>query len=273
MAIKIIHATGQMCNQFWIISNYLADCIEEDKHLSLWLPDFNIEQFNKLCNSKFISFPLYPKKIVQLFGYKNWSKFIKLFFSNKLSVFLTNKIFILVPGINFMIIDVISCKKSKYRSKHIKTILDIFLPNSIYIDEVVNQIENKVENELLIGIHIRHGDYRTFNNGKYFYSLEQYNDLMTKIREVFIDKNVKFFIASNEKIDYRIFEKHDIVKITNSSALKDLIGLSKCDYICGPPSSFSAWASLYNDSHLYFIEDIKADINEISFINIKKVWF
>lgn len=89
----------------------------------------------------------------------------------------------------------------------------------------------------------------------------------------FLFGNQSLYVPIMEKLAQGGIENSYIVKITNSSALKDLIDLSKCDYICGPPSSFSAWASLYNDSHLYFIEEIKAEINEISFINIKKVWF
>lgn len=54
MAIKIIHATGQMCNQFWIISNYLADCIENNERFLIRLPDFNLNEFNQLYSSKYV---------------------------------------------------------------------------------------------------------------------------------------------------------------------------------------------------------------------------
>lgn len=272
MAIKIIHATGQMCNQFWIISNYLADCIEENKQFSIWLPDFNLNHFNRLYSSKYISFPLYPKFLVNLFGYENYSKIVNTIFKNRITLGITNFLINLIPGVQFIISDV-ACDKSRFKFKHLKTLLEIISPNPIYHEEVESQIRHQIKDELLIGIHIRRGDYRTFENGKYFYSLEQYNDLMNRIRKLFSDRNVKFFLASNEKIDYRIFEKHEIVKLTNSDALRDLIGLSKCDYICGPQSTYSAWASLYQNTPLYFINNIEKNIFEDSFIDIKTIWF
>lgn len=272
MAKKIIHATGQMCNQFWIISNYLADCIENNERFSFWLPDFNLNEFNRLYSSKYVSFPLYPKFLVNLFGYENYSKTVNTIFKNKISLKIASLLLNILPGIQYIISDV-ACEKSKFKFKHLNTILEIISPNTSYNKEVIGQFENQIKDELLIGIHIRRGDYRTFENGKYFYSLEQYNDFMTKIRKAFSDKNVKFFIASNEKIDYRIFEKHEIVKLTNSDALRDLIGLSRCDYICGPQSTYSAWASLYYNRPLYFIKDIEKEVFEDSFIDIKTIWF
>ena len=270
--MKIIHASGQMCNQFWIISNYLADCIEYNKKISIWLPDFSLEKFDKIYTSKYFSFPLYPKFLVNLFGYKRYSKIINSIFNNKIMLRISYILLNLFPNIEFIISDV-TCKKSKYKHKHLKTILNIISPNSKYIEEVGSQFGNLNKEEILIGIHIRYGDYRTFQNGKYFYTLEEYNQLMIKIRSVFSDKIVKFFIASNETIDYSVFKKHYVVKVNNPSSLKDLIGLSRCDYICGPPSTFSAWASLYNNAPIYFIENLESDFNKNSFADIQNIWF
>lgn len=186
----------------------------------------------------------------------------------KLSYYLFN----LLPNVQFIISDV-TCKKSKYKHKHLKSILNIISPNSKYIEEVGSQFGNLNKEEILIGIHIRYGDYRTFQNGKYFYTLEEYNKLMLNIRSEFSDKIVKFFIASNETIDYTVFVKHEIIKLNDSNELKDLIGLSKCDFICGPPSTFSAWASLYKNTPIYFIENLETDFNKTSFIDIKNIWF
>lgn len=54
---------------------------------------------------------------------------------------------------------------------------------------------------------------------------------------------------------------------------EDLYSLSKADYIIGPPSSYSAWASLYGSVPLCFIEDSKADFSISDFIDIKDIWF
>lgn len=54
---------------------------------------------------------------------------------------------------------------------------------------------------------------------------------------------------------------------------EDLFSLSKADYIIGPPSTFSAWASLYGTVPLYFIESSNSDFKIPDFINIKDIWF
>jgi hypothetical protein len=53
----------------------------------------------------------------------------------------------------------------------------------------------------VIGIHIRHGDYATFEGGIYYYSLEQYAGLMKQIRSLFPDQSIRFLICSNAKFD------------------------------------------------------------------------
>lgn len=270
--MKIIHASGQMCNQFWIISNYLADCIEYNKKISIWLPDFSLEKFDKIYTSKYFSFPLYPKFLVNLFGYKRYSKIVNSIFNNNIMLKLSYYLFNLLPNVQFIISDV-TCKKSVFKYKYLKTILEIISPNSKYIEDVKNEFINSNKETIFIGIHIRYGDYRTFQNGKYFYTLEEYNKLMLNIRSEFSDKIVKFFIASNETIDYTVFVKHEIIKLNDPNELKDLIGLSKCDFICGPPSTFSAWASLYKNTPIYFIENLETDFNKTSFIDIKNIWF
>ena len=85
--------------------------------------------------------------------------------------------------------------------------------------------------------------------------------------------NVLFFIASNENICTTQFKNANTFKIKNSFSVKDLYGLSKCDYIIGPPSTFSAWASLFENINLYHIEDIKIDFNLDNFIKIEDLWF
>lgn len=270
--MKIIHATGQMCNQFWIISNYLADSIEMNSKFAVWLPDFNLQQYEKLYNSTYVKFPLYPKAFVNFFGFIKYSKFINKLFNNQYLLYFLKFIINITPNMEFIVSDV-TCKKSLYRRKHLNLILDIISPNQNFIDEVKKHFNLKKQNEIVIGIHIRHGDYVNFQNGKYFYSFEQYNQLMNKIVHCFSDKNVKFFIASNTKVDEKVFINHQVIKIKKSNSLSDLIGLSTCDYICGPPSTFSAWASLYKNIPLYFIEDINTEININSFIDIRTIWF
>lgn len=50
-----------------------------------------------------------------------------------------------------------------------------------------------------------------------------------------------------------------------NSAAMDLYSLSRCDYIIGPPSSFSRWASLMGHIPIYQIWNKNEEITEKSF--------
>ena len=43
--------------------------------------------------------------------------------------------------------------------------------------------------------------------------------------------------------------------LNNGNEIEDLITLSQCDYLIGPPSTFNIWASFYGEVPTYHIED------------------
>jgi hypothetical protein len=43
--------------------------------------------------------------------------------------------------------------------------------------------------------------------------------------------------------------------------------------LVGPPSTFSAWASLYGNIPIYFIESIDNEFGVNDFQSIKNIWF
>ena len=110
-------------------------------------------------------------------------------------------------------------------------------------------------------------------DGKYFYTLAEYENMMCKITDFFPGEKVAFLITSNENISTSYFSSLNCFVIPNSFSIKDLHGLSQTDYIIGPPSTFSAWASLYGDIPLYFIENSKNNFTRDSFKKIQDVWF
>ncbi|WP_460678628.1 alpha-1,2-fucosyltransferase [Mucilaginibacter koreensis] len=100
--------------------------------------------------------------------------------------------------------------------------------------------------DTLIGVHIRRGDYETFNDGKWFYSNTLYKRKMDEVSAIFPDKNCVFVICSDCDIVEQDFKGYNVL-INKRAAIVDLYLLSACDYIIGPPSTFSEWASFYND--------------------------
>ena len=271
--MKIVQATGQTCNQFWIYSNCLADAIEKKEKFAIWIPDIAFEYFPHLLDSELISYPLYSKKLASLFGYKQYIKVLKTLFGNKFSIRFFNFLINLLPNQSFIIADVF-IEKSKYRYKNLERLLASYTP----LESIVLKVDDfmcaiRDEYEIIIGVHIRYGDYRTYNNGKYFYTLEEYSDFFKNIKKIFKGKKIAFYIVSNEVIDVTFFKDYNCFYLPNSLMVEDLYSLSKTDYIIGPPSTFSGWASLRGNTPLFFLEDSKCNFEFSDFIDIKDVWF
>jgi hypothetical protein len=100
----------------------------------------------------------------------------------------------------------------------------------------------------IVGIHVRRGDYLSWKNGEFFFDNETYASAMRQMQSNLTCLNVPtaFLIVTN---DLKSIHKHAFdglpYFLSNNSEIIDLCLLSKCDYIIGPPSTFSSWASFY----------------------------
>ena len=74
----------------------------------------------------------------------------------------------------------------------------------------------------------------------------------------FKDPNILFFISSNEKIQFS--DKYHTFCLNDGGAIDDLYGLSICDYIVGPPSTFSQFASFLGQKPLLILWEKKQKI-------------
>jgi len=136
-------------------------------------------------------------------------------------------------------------------------------------------IEQKVSaliregNGLNLGVHIRRGDYATFYDGRFFFSDEQYVDMIRKFLALHPDQQVNVFICGNDpklKRDYYCEQLAGCkVVFPDGNPGEDLCLLSHCDYLIGAPSTFSLVAAMYHNRPLYWIMDANAPISESSF--------
>jgi hypothetical protein len=77
---------------------------------------------------------------------------------------------------------------------------------------------------------------------------------MLEMQELLKEKGeCVFLICSNEPVKIEDFEGMQIVTEARHFIV-DLFSLSKCDYIIGPPSTFSWWASFYGSVPVIFLE-------------------
>ena len=119
-----------------------------------------------------------------------------------------------------------------------------------------------------LGVHIRRGDYIRWMEGKYFYTDKDFINIIHQFIHLFPDKKIEIILVSNEKSLNKDIYLQNIkipVYFISGNPGEDLYALSTCDYIIGPPSTFSLMASFYNDSNLYWVLDKNKKLDSNSF--------
>ena len=96
----------------------------------------------------------------------------------------------------------------------------------------------------LIGVHIRRRDYREFLGGRYYYEDSVYRREMTRVLEMMNgeSREARFIVFSDETIDESHFEGLSCY-FAHGTDVEDQWMMGNCDFLMGPPSTFSAWAS------------------------------
>lgn len=144
-----------------------------------------------------------------------------------------------------------------------KLLPDFYLRNEFYKD-FMKLDRNEY---IIVGVHIRRNDYKYWENGKYYYTDDIYQTYMSSISTELnkrSNKKIKFILFSDENIEIKRTE-HIIVS-TNKWYIDQLI-MSKCDYLIGPPSTFTLWASYIGKVKYYHIKDNTGniDLNNFSY--------
>jgi hypothetical protein len=270
--MKFIYSTGQTCNKFWAWSRYFADGLANNEKIFVIIPDITIEDYPNMLNSSILKFPLYSKLFMKLLKYRIVNICTNYIFTNKFIVYFIGVLLRYVNNSEY-IITTTGGINTPNKFRYFDDIKMLFKPNdSIETYCRVRFNEYKTTNTVYIGLHIRYGDYRNFLNGKYFYDLSVYKNKLTEIINQFVDKQVVVFIASNEKLDLAIFDDVSYFSFEESTPTMDLYGLMLCDYILGPPSTYSAWASYLGENSIFFIENADSPIEISNFKNISILW-
>ncbi|HEX8145380.1 MAG TPA: hypothetical protein VF553_22620 [Pyrinomonadaceae bacterium] len=144
-------------------------------------------------------------------------------------------------------------------NRHAEAIRAYFEPLEVYRRNVDVLIEKaRAACDLLVGVHIRHGDYKRFLDGKYFYEVEEYVRVMERVERLYPNQRVGFLICSNAAQTESAFARFNFT-FGNDHLIEDMYSFSKCDLLVGPPSTYTMWASFYGRVPLYMIEDISAE--------------
>ena len=113
---------------------------------------------------------------------------------------------------------------------------------------------------VIAGIHIRRGDYRVWQGGKFHFEDEVFLTAMRQFRsEVKKDsgKEVFFVIFSNEK--NTIAESDNVIFSRNEWYIDQFL-MSKCDFLIGPPSTFTLWSSYIGKIKYFHLDEKNKNI-------------
>jgi hypothetical protein len=129
--------------------------------------------------------------------------------------------------------------------KHEQSVRAYFRPVP-ELQQEVDSIESdcRAGSDMLVGVHIRHGDYATFSNGHMFYSVEEYAELMHSIVALHPGKRISFLVCTNGDVKPSDFGTLR-TRLAPGHVVVDLYALARCDLIVGPSSTYSEWASFY----------------------------
>lgn len=108
---------------------------------------------------------------------------------------------------------------------------------------------------LVIGVHIRQGDYKNFKGGQYFFEVATYLEWMNELANMYAPTPVAFLVCSDAALDESAFPGL-AVGFGPGDAVGDLFALSNCDRLIGPVSTYTQWASFYGDTPLYVLRGV-----------------
>lgn len=117
--------------------------------------------------------------------------------------------------------------------------------------------------DVVVGVHIRHGDYRTFAGGQFFFPAERYRRWMDQARELLAPNRVAFVLCSDEEHDPEHWRGLTVVR-GPGQPVSDLFTLAGCDYLLGPPSTFTYFASYYGQTPGRWFESTDDELTSFS---------
>jgi hypothetical protein len=100
---------------------------------------------------------------------------------------------------------------------------------------------------------MRRTDYRVFCDGLLFYTDDEFRAVMQCLAERLRPRTVCFHLVSDEAIDPAAFNGLN-TEIHHGAPVEDMYVLASCNYIIGPNSTFSHWASFWGAVPLHVLD-------------------
>lgn len=278
--VVINYKGGQLANRIVLFAHFIVNAIEH-KH-ALVNPEFDeyTPYFEGPATGNFQGYPITLghyrhhkinraySRIVRLWAditYRwmpetPWYRIVRIFKSHdkrELIYDLNQPDFIASAKTKTVIAEGWLFKDRAHIEKHGDVLRQIFTPVEPYRSQAEEAIaEARKEVDVLIGVHIRRGDYARFWGGKWYYEDDVYEAKMLALQDYYATqgKRCGFFVCTNETLHRSNYDSSLRIYADRRHFIVDLHALSRCDGIIGPPSTFSIWASFYGKKPLTQLE-------------------
>lgn len=179
-------------------------------------------------------------------------------FDPKYLAFLRNRNgIVLVEGWGFRAYTETKKHHSFFKYKY--TLRDRFISDLMLLDKIQSF---KDSGRLVVGLHVRRGDYAIYERGKYYFTDERYYGILHETKEEIgsaINKDIEFIVFSNEAVDFKG------CLVSQNEWFVDHHLMMQCDYLIGPPSTFTMWASYIGRvPYLHVTNDSSVNIMQFS---------
>jgi hypothetical protein len=305
--ILVMHSPGQLGNKLFLFAYFIAFGIEHRRTVVNLSFDPYEKYFSSMCHARLCPFPSYSPDAENIGGHpKGWTKridaqpyFRRVYLGLAWRAFhasgrmgwrrlvnavsdehrsrhwdLSGQEFIaLASRTRVLMVDGWLFRDRSGLQKHADAIRQFFVPIEPHRSAAASiAARARRDASLLVGVHIRRGDYRTFLDGRYFYEFDQYAAIMRKIVTLYESgRRVSFLICSDEPVPTEPFRGLNI-NFGSGQMIEDMHALAKCDLLVGPWSTFSGWASFYGSVPWYKIDDPSAEPAVSSFRSLHEVW-
>lgn len=145
--------------------------------------------------------------------------------------------------------------------KYLDELRALFLIDPDITAPVSQALAGLPDGALRLGVHIRRGDYKQWKGGRYYYADNVYTAHIQRFAELNPGREIHVFLSTNDPAvsagDYARAvpcPNVHIHRMAAGNAPQDLFLLSECDYIIGPPSTFSVVATMYGRARFYRID-------------------
>ena len=158
-------------------------------------------------------------------------------------------------------------------NKHRSQICDVLrfrYSEVLPIEILINEAKKKYD--VLLGVHFRQNDYKTFYNGEFYLTPDQYLRAVEHFKSLNLpSRRIGVVICSDDRdVLQKLQDEHPDYFYPKGTIAQDMYALSKCDYIIGPKATtMSSWASFIRERQLLQVDSESEGfiLSDFSFID------